>query len=98
MDLPKEGPLASRMRYAAESFNTIVEQYKQTGGILRDCDAARALGVSRSRVGQLVKAGKLETVEVRDSDGEVLVTGVTLKSLRALLTSNRKGGRPKKDT
>jgi hypothetical protein len=68
----------------------LLEAFETHGALVPVGATARALDVHRSRVYQLIEAGKLATVEL---DGSVFIV---VASLELYLTEGRKSGRPRK--
>lgn len=87
-DLPKREK--SVIRTLWDEIGYCCEAQKRFGPVLPETVAAGALGISRQRMNQLVKAGRFETVTMGKR------TYVTEDSLRAFAATERKSGRPAK--
>lgn len=96
LDLPSDSKWAEAYRYAKDSVKIFRDLSGDHGGIVREAEAARILRVSKQRISQLLEQGKIRRVEVRDADGELLMTGVGVNSMLEWRKSVNTGGRPKK--
>lgn len=99
VDLPADSPKVSRFRYVRDSVKTLADAAKAHGGLIRIPDAARILKVSNQRVRNLIADGKIRTIDLRDSEGEVILSGVIpVDSVKewARQSMHSKPGRPPK--